>query len=529
MTPRAAILALAVAIAGSAAVAAATGAPLWLGRECRPNADAQAALALLAGAAEHGLEPARYGATELAGRAATLQRGGCANAAEELAAFEVDLSSAVLTYLQELHAGRVDPHAAGFRMTAPKDHHDYAASLRDAVARHAVAELAASLEPQLDQYRSLRATLARYRALALGPPLELPAPRRGERGARPGEPYPSLAALWRLLLALGDLPDDAPMPVDGSYSGTLVEAVRKFQSRHGLDTDGILGFQTLGAMAVPMSARVRQLELALERLRWLPHLSPDGFVVVNIPAFRLVAWGPLVPGAAERRAAPDLAMAVIVGRAFDRETPVFVDEIEEVIFRPYWNVPPSIVRGEILPALRRRPDYLSRHDMEIVRGAGDDARPVAVDAESLAGLRAGELRLRQRPGPANALGLVKLAFPNAANVYMHGTPAPELFARARRDFSHGCVRVEDPPALAEWALADEGGWDRQRVVAAMNGQRQLRVRLRRPRQVILFYVTAIVRAEDGAILFFPDVYGHDSRLENALADRKGARHDRPDT
>ena len=188
-----------------------------------------------------------------------------------------------------------------------------------------------------------------------------------------------------------------------------------------------------------------------------------------------------------------------------------------MIFRPYWNVPLSIARGEMLPALARNPSYLQRHDMEIVAGPGDDARPVATTAANAALVRQGKLRIRQRPGPSNALGLVKFVFPNDANVYMHGTPAPELFRRPRRDFSHGCVRVEDPVALAEWALAGEDGWTRERILAAMNAARSSRVELRRPIQVILFYVTAVVSSEDGTVRFAEDIYGHDARLDRALS------------
>lgn len=161
--------------------------------------------------------------------------------------------------------------------------------------------------------------------------------------------------------------------------------------------------------------------------------------------------------------------------------------------------------------------------MEIVRGAGDDARPVEATAENLALLRQEALRVRQRPGPRNALGLVKFVLPNEENVYMHGTPAQELFARSRRDFSHGCVRVEDPVALAEWALKGRPEWSRDRILAAMTGPHSLRVGLMRPIQVILFYATAAVMPEDGTIRFAEDIYGHDARLDRALARRRSAQ------
>jgi murein L,D-transpeptidase YcbB/YkuD len=219
--------------------------------------------------------------------------------------------------------------------------------------------------------------------------------------------------------------------------------------------------------------------------------------------------------------APSLDMDIIVGRALNRQTPVFVEEMKYIIFRPYWNVPPSIVRGEVVPALRRDPDYLRRQDMEIVSGPGDGARPVALSAESLAALEHGILRVRQRPGPKNSLGLVKFVFPNDYNVYLHGTPAPQLFRQARRDFSHGCVRVADPVALAEWALKGQQRWTRDAILAAMNADRPSQVTLTRPIQVILFYVTAAVMPEDGTIHFAEDIYGHDAKLDRALQDTLG--------
>jgi murein L,D-transpeptidase YcbB/YkuD len=265
-------------------------------------------------------------------------------------------------------------------------------------------------------------------------------------------------------------------------------------------------------LRIPLAWRVRQIELALERLRWLPHLGDERLVAINIPMFRLWAWDSIPPSGV-----PSLGMDVIVGRALSTQTPVFVEQLREVIFRPYWNIPRSIARHEILPILERDPDYLRRQNMEIVRGPGDDAQAVAGTAENLALLRQGALRVRQRPGPRNALGLVKFVFPNQENVYMHGTPAQELFSRSRRDFSHGCVRVEDPVALAEWALKDRPEWTRDRILSAMTGTQSLHVKLLRPIQVILFYTTAAVMPEDGTIHFAEDIYLHDARLERALA------------
>ena len=196
-------------------------------------------------------------------------------------------------------------------------------------------------------------------------------------------------------------------------------------------------------------------------------------------------------------------MNVIVGRAMRTQTPVFADEMTHLIFRPYWNVPRSILQNEVLPAMERDPGYLARHDMEMVPGA-DGGAP----------------RVRQRPGPKNSLGLVKFIFPNDADVYLHGTPARELFARSRRDFSHGCVRVADPPALALWLLKDQPAWTREAIEAAMNGTRTQQVNLSAPVPVLLYYLTALVSPDDGLLHFADDLYGHDAALERRLAARR---------
>lgn len=250
----------------------------------------------------------------------------------------------------------------------------------------------------------------------------------------------------------------------------------------------------------PSSPHVRQIELAMERLRWLPDLNGSRLLVVNIPMFGLWTFE-------EDRAGgtPSIEMNVIVGRATTTRTPVFEADLRSIVFRPSWNVPDSIVRNEILPALRRDPRYLEKHDMELTRSAG-------------------RVSVRQRPGPGNALGLVKFVFPNPHNVYMHATPAPALFGEERRDFSHGCVRVEDPVALAVWALAGEGGWTREQVVTAMDATTTQTVVLRRPVRVVLFYTTAVYTTDTGAVRFADDIYGYDARLETALkAGREGLR------
>lgn len=486
----------------------AEGVPVWVDRWGRPTDRARIGLALLERAADEGLDPADYDVVDLAARAAGIGQATAASASA--AAFDVAMSAAVLRYFRHLHLGRVDPRSLGLQIDVPSDGHDLAAVLRDAVDRDRLREAAAELAPPLAQYRALRGMLVRYRALAVQTAGEAP-PMFAET-LRPGEAFADLAALRRLLVTVGDLPPDTPLAASGIYAETIAAGVRRFQARHGLEDDGVIGRATAAALRVPLAWRVRQIELALERLRWLPDLSGGRLVAVNIPMFRMWAWDS-VPSDDP----PALSMAVIVGRALNTRTPVFADRMEYVVFRPYWNVPSSILRNEMIPAIRRDPGYLARQDLEIVRGQADSSPVLDPTPEHIAELGRGGVRIRQRPGPANALGLVKFMFPNQNDVYMHSTPAPQLFRQSRRDFSHGCIRVEDPVALAEWVLKhDDPQWTRDRVVSALNGAPNQRVNLPRPIQVVIFYTTAVVTPEDGAAHFAEDVYGQDERLDKAL-------------
>ncbi len=485
------------------------GPTVWLDASGRPSARAVAGLALVQRAATDGLDPADYGTAELSELARTLVEAAPIST-ERAAEFDVALSAGVLRYLRHLHLGRLDPRTLGWQIAVPvEEGHDFAAVLREALDRNRLAEAADDLSPPLVQYRSLLEMLTRYRQL-VADPSDLVAPAF-DAPVRPGDTCPGLPTLHRFLVRLGDLPAATPLPAFGIYDVTMADAVGRFQARHGLASDGVIGRATAAALQVPLAWRVRQIELALERLRWLPDLTAGPLVAVNIPMFRLWAWNSVPSGAP-----PALSMGVIVGRALNTRTPVFADEMEHVIFRPYWNIPSSILRNESLPAIRKSPNYLSREDMEIVEGPADNSPVLAPTPANVARLGRGGVRLRQRPGPGNALGLVKFMFPNQNHVYMHGTPAPQWFRSSRRDFSHGCIRVEDPVALAEWVLRDDPAWTRERIVAAMNGAPNQRVDLRRPVQVIIYYTTAVVTPEDGLVHFAEDIYRQDVVLDGAL-------------
>ncbi|HUU34617.1 MAG TPA: peptidoglycan-binding protein, partial [Vicinamibacterales bacterium] len=357
--------------------------PLWFaGGAITP--DGQALVTRLRGAARHGLEPAGY----LVGT--WLERGGELRVPADpaaAAAADAALSLGVLRYMRHLHLGRVDPRTLGLRLDAWREPPAFPVLLREAAAAGRAAVAVDALAPPFVLYAQLLDALERYRALAAQPESAVPA---FVRTIKPGEPYAGAHALGAHLAARGDLPAvDVPPPEATDYDGALAAGVRRFQTRHGLTPDGVLGKRTVAAALVPAAARVRQIVMALERLRWLPRLGARRLVAVNIPMFRLWAWDALGPVAA-----PVFSARVIVGQAMRTETPVFVETMDHVIFRPYWNVPASILRGEVLPAIRRNPDYLAREQMEIVDGQSDDAHPVPLGPDALEALAAGTLRVR---------------------------------------------------------------------------------------------------------------------------------------
>ena len=409
-------------------------------------------------------------------------------------------------FLSDLHKGRVDPRAihADF---APLEGKPFDASgyLRAAVAEDRLRAAIHDAAPVFPLYRTLRAALGHYRALAEQPlwNTELPALRSGP--LKEGQPYDGLPQLVQRLQALGDLPAEAAVPA--RYSAPLVRAVQSFQLRHGITPDGVLGPVTLTQLDVHPSVRVRQIELTMERLRWTPLTLGPRMIVVNIPEFMLRAYE-----FREGKLAIQLEMKVIIGKALDTRTPLFAEDMRYVEFSPYWNVPPSIAKGEVVPRLRRDPGYFNRQGFEFV--SGGKAIPILNEANLQAVLN-GQMRIRQRPGPQNALGDIKFVFPNNANIYLHHTPSPHLFERNRRDLSHGCVRVEAPVALAQFVLEGMPGWNEARIRQAMSTGSSRTVALDEPLPVVLAYGTAIARA-DGRVYFFPDIYGHDIVLDRAL-------------
>lgn len=480
----------------------------WLDRFYAPRgyapawsaAQAAAALALLEHAGVDGLDPPDY-------RVGALRRERSI-VPFDAGRFDAHLTAAVLHYLADLGVGRVRSEYHGADPDPRLDRFDPVERLRTALAGDDLAGAVLAAQPAFPLYGRIKAMLAHYRALAQAPYPPLP-PLPGGGALAPGARYRDAQALHARLVLLGDLALDAA-PADADYDAVLAEGVRRFQARHGLEPDGVLGRDTLAALNVPLAQRVRQLELTLERLRWLPDFGPGPIVAVNLPSYLL--WALTLPAA---DGAPALEMRVIVGAAVKTPTPLFIGQMRYLEFNPYWNVPRSITLKEVIPKLERNPGYLAREQMELVPVGGGPASG-AVSAATLEGLRAGRYRVRQRPGPKNALGAVKFAMPNPMDIYLHSTPARELFKRSRRDLSHGCIRVEDPVGLAQFVLRDPQRWSAAQVEAAMAPGPTRRVELPAPVPVVLFYATAIADRE-GRALFLRDVYRRDRLLEQALA------------
>ena len=487
-----------------AAAYAGTNSVFWI----RDSISTQAigVIATLQRADTFGLRAGDYCADALRAGARTL--AAAAPPAESLAQFDVDLSTAALRLIVHLQRGRVTPRQAGFHLPTPARSLDPAQALRSLSTAADLNVAFERYEPQSARYRALKQVLARYRTLAAQPELTQLEPMSA-RKIEPGAGYAGAQRLRVLLTAVGDLPENAASNPAQVIDPALVDAIKRFQGRHGLNSDGVIGEKTYAALTTPLAQRVRQIELTLERWRWLPPLEAP-MVIINVPQFELFA----LPRAAQDTV---LEMPIIVGQAEPlRRTPVFSSAIEQVVFQPYWDIPRSILVRELLPSIRRKPGYLERNHMEIVAGEMDRSPVLQPTLANIEALAAGKARLRQRPGPDNALGPVKFVLPNPYGVFLHGTPASELFSRSRRDFSHGCIRVADPATLAAYVLKSAPTeWTEAQIEAAMCGAPNQRVKLAKPVPALILYGTALATKSRG-MLFFEDIYGHDRKLEALL-------------
>jgi murein L,D-transpeptidase YcbB/YkuD len=388
----------------------------------------------------------------------------------------------------------LDPHWNFERTLSERDPVDM---LQQAIDSADIEQTLESLFPQVPIYTDLQNALAAYRQLEEqgGWPTVADGPT-----IKPGATDERLPTIRARLLVTSDIATTSA-PQTTVYGETLQQAVRRFQFRHGLDKDGVIGPATLAAMNVPASRRVDQLRASLERARWVVHSVADDYIVVNIAGFsaRLVrdqqtAW----------------ETKVQVGSEYHK-TPVFRDEMKYVVLNPTWTVPYSIATKEMLPRIQREPDYFAERDFDIKNRDGQLVAADNIEWQSLSRGNFGYTFI-QRPGPNNALGQVKFIFPNEHAVYLHDTPSKALFDKAKRAFSHGCIRVEQPMELAQLLLADKG-WDNERIAA---NKETKTVFLSQPLTVLIMYWTASV-LPDGTVQFFNDIYDRDDAVLNALA------------
>ena len=469
----------------------------------KPQAHIGELIAALNAAADEGLDPQLYNASLLEQKQQTASQGFLLKKGFEPAeAGEHDawLTYLYLKYASDLADGLSDLAQADSTWQIRREKFDAAARLEEALEQNHIGQSLRELLPQNPQYQGLRRLLADYRAQAAKG--GWPVTSRGTRLA-PGQKSGAVALLAQRLSASGDYAGAAITGNAPAYSADLQDAVKRFQRRHGLVDDAIVSPSVVAELNVPIDQRISQIALNLERWRWLPRDLGERHILVNIPEYRLEVW--------EQTRVP-LSMRVVVGKQ-DTQTPIFNDVMTHVVFSPYWNVPPTIAEGETLPEILKDPGFLDRNNMEVLDSSGNVVDPGSIDLTDPA-----RYRFRQRPGGQNSLGLVKFMFPNQYNVYLHDTPSDSLFARASRSFSHGCVRIENPQALAEYVLRDQPDWTRERIEEAMHAEQERTVKLRSAIPVYLGYWTARVSA-DGIAQFRRDVYGIDARQSRLLAER----------
>lgn len=490
-------------------------------------------------AEREGLRPERYHRTALAEDLREVSEPGAPG--DAWVGVELRLTESFLTYASHLHHGQVPPER--FRWRTEKPDVDVAVALEEGLATGDVGGALRELAPQHEGYLLLKDELARHRAIAAegGWPL-LPKGALLKRGDRD----PRVAVLRERLRITGELKEEAPTVVEQLVASVLSkdeeplveegepvraalepseplrvvndeqlfdegleESLKAFQRTHGLEPDGMVGARTLAALRVPVEARIQQLLVNLERWRWLPAELGERHVLVNLPAYELVAV---------EREEPKLRMRVIIGLE-DWRTPVFSEQMEYLVLNPAWYVPRRIANEEVLPLLQRNPRGASRLGIQVTRrDTGQWVDPASVDWSG----GAEGYRFHQEPGPANPLGAVKFMFPNRFAVYLHGTPNPKLFELARRSLSHGCVRVEQPLALAAFLLAGHEGWDEAKLTEAVASGSTQQVTLPEPVPVHLMYWTSFVDAQ-GQVHFRPDLYRRDAPLRSALGLERNAR------
>jgi murein L,D-transpeptidase YcbB/YkuD len=474
--------------------------PIWVGVRRVPERTKDL-IANLCDAEREGLRPADYRLGEFRRTLERLRPSISKQRPEAFAVLDLELTRRFLDYGADLLAGRLDPKVVSSEWYIRARRSSIDSTLRLAVRAEEFHDIVAPLRPHQPEYAELVNALASYREILRqgGWPQV-----RGRGRLRHGDQGARVAVLRRRLRITGDLRDSAEhKPV---YDRAVAKAVARFQARHGIPSDGILGAATLAALNVPVHARIRQIQLNLERYRWLPTQFGPRYIYVNIPDYELYAydWGK-----------PVLKMRVVVGDEYENATPVFADSMTFVVFRPYWYVPQRILVEEMLPMIRKKRSYLTRHNLEVV-DARRDSLVLNPHRINWSRVDINHIRVQQKPGNTNHLGLVKFMFPNQFAIYLHDTPTPKLFKRGKRTLSHGCVWVEKPVELADYVFAGQDEWNEKEIREAMETPHSAgekgsldghTVTLARPVPVYIVYLTAFVR--DGILNFRRDPYGKD--------------------
>jgi len=425
---------------------------------------------------------------------------------EKLADLDLLVTDSFLLYSSHLLSGRVNPETIQAEWYAQSRKANLDRILQIALDAKQIENVLQGLLPRHPGYPRLRQALADYRNIAQkGGWPEVPAGpkmRLGDLGER-------VRILRNRLAVTGDL-DPAPEKDGLLFNVALQHAVKKFQRRHGLEVDGVVGPATLAALNIRAEKRVRQIEANLERWRWLPQDFGPRYILVNIASYELevIENGRTV-----------MRMRAIVGKSFQR-TPAFSAQMTYIVFRPYWNVPDSIAKEEMLPLIRKDLGYLAQNELKLFQGWGSEQKEIDPTTVDWSGVNDENFpyHLRQEPGPMNPLGRVKFMFPNKFNVYLHDSPARVLFWKTEREFSHGCIRVHKAIELAEYVLRGDPEWTPENIRDALDKSFDQIVRLPEAIPVNVLYWTAWVD-EDGSVQFRKDIYGQDRPLEEALGVR----------
>ncbi len=456
-----------------------SGAPAWVNHK-QPTEKATDAIKILHTADQHAFDPGDYGEPEIEQLYQEIQKleRDTPDIQRRLAEFDVRLTAALLAFGRDVALGRTSPEVIDARWKPRREAPDFAATLNAAVDGDLDSWID-KVRPRHAEYAALQKALADVQGqLEKG---GWPQVKAGSLKA--GDSHPAVPALRQRLAASGHLTGDAATSISPVFDKDLAEAVRAFQELHAVKASGVLDPPTLTAMNVPIERRIRQIELNLERWRWMPDDFGAHHFMVNVPYFHLLA---------RQNDKTVMDIRVVVGKP-GNETPLFSDEIESVVFSPYWNIPDTIAENETAPAVARDPAYLAKQNIEILRTSGGKTETVNasdVNWDNPDDLRG--LAFRQRPGSNNALGHVKFLFPNEFNVYLHDTPADALFARPGRAFSHGCMRVEEPEKLAQYVLKGYPEWDAETMQVAMHSGVEQHVKLKEKIPVHVVYFTAWV-------------------------------------